>query len=140
MVWSDHCKELRQLLAFRNIVSEERFIFELTGVNVSSQNYIAESPNKYLGNVMRCPLHVANLRPEYWSFALLHAAYIKHRISQIFIKKTLFEVITGTQLDLSNFKTFGCRIYSRKPGKYRLSLTTIYQMIYFYDTLPAWRI
>ena len=84
------------------MVSNENFHLELTGADVSAQNAVAESPNKYLGNMMQCLLHAADLGPEYWSFALIHAAYIKNRLPHTFINKTPFEAITGTKPDLSN--------------------------------------
>ena len=99
------------------MVAEEGFTIELTGADASAQNAVAESPHKYLGNMMRCLLHAAGLGPEYWSFTLTHAAFIKNRIPHYFIKKTPFEAITGTMPDLSNLCTFGCRIFVRKPRK-----------------------
>ena len=67
--------------------------------------------------MMRCLLHAADLGPEYWSFALTHAAYIKNRLPYSLIKRTPFKAITGEQPDLSNLRTFGCRIFAKKPGK-----------------------
>ena len=52
------------------MIQEEDFVFELTRADASVQNAIAESPNKYLGNIMRCLLHAADFGPEYWSFVL----------------------------------------------------------------------
>ena len=77
------------------MVSDEGSTLELTGADASAQNVVAESPNKYLGNMMRCLLHAADLGPEYWSFALTHAAYIKNRLPHSLIKKIQFEAITG---------------------------------------------
>ena len=116
-VRTDQGKELGKSSAFQQMVHEERFALELTGADASAQNAIAESPNRYLGNMMRCLLHTADLGPEYWSFALLHAVYIKNRIPHTAIKCTPYEVITGSQPDLTNLRTFGCRIYAKKPGK-----------------------
>ena len=62
------------------MVTLEDFTLELTGVDSSAQNSIAESPNKYLAIMMRCLLHSANLGPEYWSHSLIHATYIKNRL------------------------------------------------------------
>ena len=67
--------------------------------------------------MMRCPLHVADLGPEYWSFALTHAVYIKNRIPQSLIQKAPYEALTCIQPDLSNLCTFECRLYAKKPGK-----------------------
>ena len=70
-VRTDQGKELGKSAKFQKMVHEEGFALELTGADASAQNAIAESPNKYLGNMMRCLLHAADLGPEYWSFALL---------------------------------------------------------------------
>ena len=88
----------------------------MTGADASAQNAYAESPNKYLANMMRCILHAADLGPEYWSFALLHSVYIKNRLPHTFIKMTPYEAITSVKPDLTNLRTFGCRVYVRKPG------------------------
>ena len=114
---TDQGKELGKSQAFQDMVVKEGFTLELTGADASAQNEIAESPNKYLANMMRCLLHAANIGPEYWSFALTHAVFIKNRIPHQSINMTPFEAITGQQPDLSNLRTFGCRIFVKKPGK-----------------------
>ena len=117
VVRTDQGKELGKSAAFQTMLKEEGFLLEMTGADASAQNAIAESPNKYLGNMMRCVLHAADLGPEYWSFALIHAAFIKNRVPHSYIKKTPFEALTGTKPNLSNLRTFGCRIFAKKPGK-----------------------
>ena len=47
------------------MVDKEGFTIELTRSDSSAQNVIAESPNKYLGNMIRSMLHAADLGPEY---------------------------------------------------------------------------
>ena len=116
-VRTDQGKELGKSKAFQDMVVKEGFTLELTGADASAQNAIAESPNKYLANMMRCLLHAENLGPEYWSFALTHAVFIKNRIPHSSINMTPYEAITGKQPDLSNLRTFGCRIFVKKPGK-----------------------
>ena len=64
---------------FQEIVVDVNFVLEVTESNASAQNAIAESQNKYLINMMRCILHVADLGPEYWPFGLRHVVYIKNR-------------------------------------------------------------
>jgi len=51
---------------FQDMLVEEGFNLEVTGADISVQNVIAESPNKYLGTMMRCILHATDLGPEYW--------------------------------------------------------------------------
>ena len=79
-VRTDQGKELGRSAKFQAMVENEKFTLELTGSDASAQNGVAESPNKYLGNMMRCLLHSAGLGPEYWSYALIHAVYIKNRL------------------------------------------------------------
>lgn len=91
------------------MVDKEIFTLELTGADASAQNGIAESPNKYLANMMWCLLHTAGLGPD-WSYALIHAVYVKNRLPHSYIGKTPYEAITGHQPDLTNMRTFGSRI------------------------------
>ena len=90
---------------------------ELIGADALAQNAVAERPNKYLGNMIQCLLHAANLGPEYWSFVLIYAIYIKNKMPHRLISTTPYEAITGKQPDLGNLRIFGCRIYAKKPGK-----------------------
>ena len=75
---------------------EEGFRLELIGSDISAQNFITDSPNKYLGNMMRCLLHAADLGLEYWSLALPHAIYIKNRVPHSLIKKKYIRRINWT--------------------------------------------
>ena len=67
--------------------------------------------------MMRCLLHSANLGPEYWSYALIHATYIKNRLPHQAITITPYDALTGSQPDLSNLRIFGSRLYAKKPGQ-----------------------
>ena len=69
------------------MIEKEGFVLELTGADSSAQNTVAESLDKYLGNMMLYLLHTANLGPEYWSFAFIHAVWIKNKIPHSLIKK-----------------------------------------------------
>ena len=113
---TDQGGELGFLHDFQNMVAKEGFTLEVTGADVLAQNAIAESPNKYLANMIKCMLHTADLGPEYWSFALRHEVYVKNRVPHSDIKMILYQAITGTQPDITNLRTFGCRVYVRKPG------------------------
>ena len=65
---------------------------------------------------MQRMLLAADLGPEYWSSALRHAIYVKNRLQHAFIKNTPFEAITGTKPNITNLRTFGCRVFVRKLG------------------------
>ncbi len=54
------------------------FILEPTAAGAPFQNGLAERPNQTLAIMARCLLHSANIGPEFWSYALLHAVYLKN--------------------------------------------------------------
>lgn len=64
-VRTDQGKELGRSAAFQTMIHTECFTLEMTGSDVSAQNAVVETPNKYLANMMLCILHAANLEPEY---------------------------------------------------------------------------
>ena len=115
-VCTDQGGELGLSHICQNMVASEHFTLETTGADALVQNGITESPNKYLGNMMRCMIHTVDLGAEYCSFALRHTIYVKNRLPHAFIKKTPFEAITGTKPKTTNLRTFGCRASVRKPG------------------------
>ena len=97
------------------MVSKEDFILETIGSDTSVQNGVAERPNKSLAQMMLCILHNTELGPEYWSYALAHAAYIKNRLPYSTTSKTPFESLTGSKPDVTNQRIFGSCIYIKKP-------------------------
>ena len=113
----DQGGELGKSDAFKTMIGEHGFSLEITGSDASAQNGIVERPNRTFGQMMRCLLHSAELGPEYWSFALQHAVYIKNRLPHTAITMTPFEKFTGIKPDLHNFKIFGSKVYAKKPGK-----------------------
>ena len=76
-----------------------------------------ERPNRTYGQMMRCLLHVADLGSEFWTYALLHAVYIKNRLPHKSLNSTPFKLFTGSEPTANQFKIFGSRIYSKKPGR-----------------------
>ena len=79
-VRTDQGGELGKSDNFANLIAECDFCLELTGVDASAQNGLVENPNKTFGQMMRCLLYSSELGPEYWSFALQYAAYIRNRL------------------------------------------------------------
>jgi hypothetical protein len=76
---------------FRSVINEAGYLLELTGADAPFQNGMAEWPNRTLGNMVRCLLHSANLGPEYWSFALQHAIYLKNLLPHRMIQMTPYQ-------------------------------------------------
>ena len=73
----DQGSKLAHSKLFRSIMHKKKFTLEMAGADASAQNGIAERPNKTLGDMMQCILHTTDLTSVYWSYALLHAVYIK---------------------------------------------------------------
>ena len=103
--------------AFKAMVAEEKFSIELTGSDSSAQNGMVENPNRTYGQMMRCALHSAELGPEYWSYALTHAVYVKNRITHHSIQCTPYEKFTGLKPNLANLKIFGSKVFAKNPGR-----------------------
>ena len=112
----DQGRELDRSHVFQEMSLGEDFTITMKGSGASAQNAYARSQNGYLANIMRCPLHTVDLGPKYWSFALIHAAFINNRILHTFINITSYEAITGSKPDLSTLRTFGYQMYVCKIG------------------------
>ena len=113
----DQGGELGRSEEFLKIVTECGYLVETTGSDASSQNSMAERPNRTYGQMMRCILHASGLGPEFWSYAIVHATYIKNRLFHHTIKCSPYEKFTGQKPDLSNLRIFGSRVYSKRPGR-----------------------
>ena len=78
---------------------------------------MAERPNRTFGDMMRSMLHGANLGPEYWSWALLHAVYVKNRLPHRAMGITPYQAYTGRKPDIRHLRIFGSPVVSRLPGR-----------------------
>ena len=116
-VRTDQGEELGHSTLFSNMIAECGFALEETRAGASSQNGMAERPNRTFGHMMRCMLSSAELGAEFWSYALIYAVYIKNRIYHSSIKCTPYEKMTGNKPDLSHLRIFGCRVFAKNPGK-----------------------
>ena len=83
------------------MVTDEGYILELTRAEASAQNGLAESPNYVLVQMMRCALYSADLGPEYWSYALRLAVYVKNRLPHTSIINIPYERLTGNKPNVS---------------------------------------
>jgi dUTP pyrophosphatase len=99
------------------MLKEEGYIPEPTASDASFQNGVAERPNRTLADMMRSLLHSAQLGPEYWSWAILHALYLKNRLPHRAISKTPYEAYTGHRPNLKHLHIFGSPLTVRHPGR-----------------------
>lgn len=56
-------------------------------------------------------LEQAVFNAAYWKYAVEHAASIKKRLLQLFIRYSPFEKLTGTQATIKQIKVFSCSAF-----------------------------
>lgn len=114
---TDQGGELWKSHQFQRMCTDNNFLIEPTASDASFQNGMAERPNRTYGDMMRSLLHGAHLGPEYWSWALLHAVYLKNRLPHRAIGITPYQAYTGKRPNLAHLRIFGSPIVSRLPGR-----------------------
>jgi hypothetical protein len=121
-VQTDKGGELWGSHVFQKAIAESKFLLEPTAPDTPSQNGLAERPNQTLATMVRCLLHSANLGHEYWSFALLHATYLKNRLPHSSINTTPYHKYTNKRPSAKLLRIFGCPIIVRNPGRHPTKL------------------
>ena len=118
-VRTDQGGELWKSTAFQEVIQESQSILEPTGAGDPAQNGKAEAPNKTFARMLRGMLFNAGLGSEFWSYALLHAVYIKNRLphSSLHMKRSPYEAYTGIKPNLSMLRVWGCRVIVKQPNK-----------------------
>jgi hypothetical protein len=111
---------------FKEIALKYNYNLEPTGAGAPFQNGMVERVNQTLGTMMQCLLHSANLGPEYWSFALKHAVYLKNRLPHAATGETPHLSYTGYKPNATHLRVFGCPVFVKNPGRrpYKLDLHT----------------
>lgn len=79
----------------KNVIAKTKFLLEPTAPDAPSQNGMAER----------------------WSFALLHAVYLKNRIPHSATGDTPYHAYTGTRPSAKYLRIFGSPIIARNPGR-----------------------
>jgi len=103
--------------AFRQCVLQAGYLLEPTAAGAPSQNGLAERPNLTLSVMVRCLLHSTAFGPEFWSFALLHAVYLKNHLPHASTGITPYLRYTGKRPSARELRIFGCHIIAKQPGK-----------------------
>jgi dUTP pyrophosphatase len=73
---------------------------------------------------MRSLLDGSKLGPEYWSWALIHAVYLKNRLPHRALNKTPYQACTGNRPDITKLRIFGSPVVCCLPGKRPAKLDT----------------
>jgi transposase InsO family protein len=111
---------------FRTVVNDHGYIMDPTAPGAAFQNGKAERPNRTLGKMVRSLLYSAGLGPEFWSFAILHAAFVKNRVPHRATNQVPYTMYTGTRPSAKRLRVFGCPFIVRHigPRKAKLDLNT----------------
>ena len=119
--------ELARSFAFQKLVSTHKYRLETTGAYSSKQNGLVERPHRDLANIMRSLLYNSDLGPQYWSFALTHAVYLKNRWPHQSLTHNItpYQALTNRIPDLSRLRIFGSRAYALKKSARRAKLDDI---------------
>ena len=114
---TDQGGELARSGDFQQTVLNHGYLLETTGPDASSQNGLAERPNRTLKERVRCLLYTAGLGTEFWSDALIHAAWLYNRTFHRSIDKTPFEAWTGRKPMVADVLTFGTKLTAKVSDK-----------------------
>jgi len=102
---------------FRQVLVNAGYIMEPTAPQAPYQNGKAERPNRTFGKMVNSLLYNAGLGPEYWSFALLHAVYLKNRRIHRGTNQVPLTQYTGKRPNAKRLRIFGCPVIVRNLGK-----------------------
>ena len=116
---TDQGGELYRSRKVHEVCAKFGYKMQPTGSDNSSQNGIAERPNRTFGNMMRAVLTSAGLGSEFWSFALKYCVYIKNRLPHQYFdyERTPFEAYTGRRPNMSNLRIFGAPVVTKRTGR-----------------------
>jgi hypothetical protein len=95
---------------------------------VPQQNGRAERFNQTIANIMRSLLFNYKLHDSLWGMAMIYACEIYNVMLSKRHGKTRSEVFLGKPPDVSNFRTFGCKVYARVADTARSKLEPKYQL------------
>jgi hypothetical protein len=120
----DHGRDLGGSKKLQGLLSEFGYSVQLTAPDSPHQNGMIERVNQDAGNFMRTALNGASLAPKFWPYAFYTFLRVYNVLphnragfgEEDLVPTTPFEVVMGKRPDLSNFRTFGCRVWVRPPG------------------------
>ena len=116
-VYLDQGGELFKNPAVRQLFKEFDYDIRPTGADASNQNGPVERAHLTIGNGIRAMLHGANMDVRFWPYAFHHFLRIKNAIPSKDQSKSPYTLATGKVDDFTGFRTFGCRVWVRPPGR-----------------------
>jgi hypothetical protein len=99
--------------AFNDYCRQEGIVGQHTIPYTPQQNGVAERMNRTIISKARCMLSNTKMNKRFWAEAANTACYLINRSPSIPLnKKTPIEVWSGTPVDYSQLKVFGCTAYA----------------------------
>ena len=97
----------------RQVFQQFGYTVQLTGPDASHQNGPAERPHQTIGDALRAMLSGSNLAPSFWPYAFYHFIRLYNFIPHGTRPSSPHEMCGGALPDLSQLRTFGCRVHVR---------------------------
>lgn len=108
---------------FEKYLSQHGIIHQTTIPYSPQQNGVSERLNRTIIEKARCMLSEAGLEKRYWGEAVMTGIYLKNRSPTAALSGTIPEQVwTGSKVDLSHLRVFGCKVFSLIPDCHRQKL------------------
>ena len=118
----DQGGELYKNPLVRELFHKYDYTIRPTGADASNQNGPVERAHGTVAAAVRALLHGAGLGIKFWPFAFHHYLRLYNALPHAGQTASPLELTTGKQDDLTHFRTFGCRVWVRPPGRRRAKL------------------
>lgn len=94
----------------------EGIVHQVTVPYTPQQNGVSERFNRTLMEKARCMLQGSGLCQRYWGEAVMASVYLKNRCPSVAVAGSLPEELwTGSKIELSHLRVFGCVAYALVP-------------------------
>lgn len=97
---------------FESIMISNKIVHETSAPYSPHQNGTAERNWRTLFEMARCLLFEADLPKFLWTYAVMHAAYIRNRCYSKRLRMTPYEALTGEKPNLKDLHLFGSECYA----------------------------
>jgi hypothetical protein len=137
-VHMDQGGELYNNPKIRSLFKEFGYDIYPTGADASHQNGPVERAHQTIGDALRALLTGANLDPRFWPYAFYYFLRIKNALPGKDDTPSSFEQLhAGLKADLTDLRTFGCRVWVRPPWQTPQSFEEPCQAWYFSRFSPS---
>lgn len=129
---------------FSDYLKKHGILHQTTVPYTPAQNGVSERLNRTLFEKARCMLQQAHLCKRFWGEAVMTAIYLKNRSPTTALSGCIpEEAWSGSRIDLSHLRVFGCTAYSLIPEQKRRKLDAkakIYIFVGYSETSKGYRL